>query len=203
MSKPEGIKFRCPSCGEGDLKMKSILYSIPYFNELAMFTMECPKCNFHHNDVFSAEQRAPSRWTLKVNDSTLLYARVVRSGSGTIRLPEFGIDVEPGPTAESFITNVEGLLQRTRDVVVTAINFAESKEQREKGQEVLDMMDRAIAGNFDFTLIMEDPAGVSGIIPEDLTLVEYKELTTEEASTLKGAPFWLDVVREEYQEHKG
>jgi zinc finger protein len=127
----------------------------------------------------------------------------VRSGSGTIRLPDFGIDVEPGPTAESFITNVEGLLLRTRDVVVTAINFAESKEQKEKGQEVLDMMDRAIAGNLDFTLIMEDPAGVSGIIPEDMSLVEYKELTVEEASTLKGAPFWLDVVREEYQEHKG
>ncbi|MCK4279550.1 MAG: hypothetical protein KAW94_03135, partial [Candidatus Thorarchaeota archaeon] len=66
MSKIEGIKHRCPSCGEGDLKMRSILYSIPFFNELAMFTMECPKCNFHHSDVFSAEQRAPSRWTLKV-----------------------------------------------------------------------------------------------------------------------------------------
>lgn len=168
-----------------------------------MFTMECPKCNFHHSDVFSAEQRAPSRWTLKVNDSALLYARVVRSGSGTVRLPEFGIDIEPGPTAESFITNVEGLLQRTREVVVTAINFAESKEQKEKGQEVLDMMDKAIAGDLDFTLIMEDPAGVSGIIPEDMSLVEYEELTAEDASTLKGAPFWLDIAREEYQEHKG
>jgi C4-type Zn-finger protein len=95
------------------------------------------------------------------------------------------------------------VLQRTRDVVITAISFADSKEQKEKGQEVLDMMDKAIAGNFNFTLIMEDPAGVSGIIPEDMSLVEYTELTTEEASMLKGAPFWLDVVREEYQEHKG
>lgn len=175
-----------------------MLYSIPYFNELAMFSMECPECNFTHNDVFSAEQRKPTRFTLYVDELKLLRSRVVRSGSGTFRLPEFGIDVEPGPAAESFITNVEGILQRTMSVVETAISFAEKPKEKEKGAQILADMNRAIEGEFPFTLVIEDPAGVSGIIPDNLSKVKIEELSIEEASKLKGAPFWLDSMREDY-----
>lgn len=164
-----------------------------------MFSMECPSCNFHHNDVFSAEKRKPARFTLFIDNQNLLRARVVRSGSGTMRLPEFGIDVEPGPAAESFITNVEGVLQRTISVVETAISFAEKTKEKAKGAEILGKMNQAIEGNLAFTLIIEDPAGVSGIIPDDLSKVKYEELSIEEASKLKGAPFWLDSIREDYQ----
>jgi len=179
-----------------------MLYSIPYFNELAMFSMECPSCNFSHTDVFSAEQRKPTRFTLHIDDLKLMRSRVVRSGSGTFRLPEFGIDVEPGPAAESFITNVEGVLQRTMSVVETAIGFAEKAEEKAKGAEILSNMNRAIEGEFPFTLVIEDPAGVSGIIPDDMSKVKIEELSIEEASQLKGAPFWLDSIREDYTAEK-
>ena len=202
MSKNEELGIVCPSCNEANLLVRSILYSIPYFNELAMFSMECPSCSFSHNDVFSAEQRKPARFTLHVDDLKLLRSRVVRSGSGTLRLPEFGIDVEPGPAAESFITNVEGVLQRTMSVVETAIGFAEKPEEKAKGAEILANMNRAIEGEFPFTLVIEDPAGVSGIIPEDISQVEIEELSIEEASQLKGAPFWLDTIREDYTSKK-
>ncbi len=163
-----------------------------------MFSMECPSCNFHHNDVFSAEERKPARFTLFIDKPDLLRARVVRSGSGTFRLPEFGIDVEPGPAAESFITNVEGVLQRTISVVKTAISFAETPEEKAKGAEILANMNRAIEGEFPFTLVIEDPAGLSGVILDDMSQVKYEELSIEEASELKGAPFWIDTIREGY-----
>ncbi len=203
MSSEEDLRMSCPVCEDGKLMIKSILYSVPFFNELAMFNMECSECSFTHSDVFSAEQRKASRWTLKVTDESMLRIRVIRSGSGTIHMPEFGIDVTPGPAAEAFISNVEGVLVRTRPVVESAINFAETDEQRTKGMEVLDMIDRALDGTFQFSLIIEDPAGVSGILPDDLTLVKYEELRDEEASKLHGAPMWLDTVREEYKERKG
>jgi zinc finger protein len=193
----------CPACEEGHLRIHSMLYSVPFFNELALFTMECPKCQFSHNDVFSSEQRNPRRWTLFVDEKSKLYIRVVRSGSGTVRLPEFGIDIEPGPAAESYISNVEGVLLRTRPVVESAVNFAETEAQKIRGRELLSEIDLAIAGEFPFTLIIEDPAGVSGILPDDLSLVESKELTRDEASSLKGAPLWMDAVRGEYLERKG
>ncbi|MFW9835379.1 MAG: ZPR1 zinc finger domain-containing protein [Candidatus Thorarchaeota archaeon] len=198
MSEKEEHGIVCPSCGQANLIVRSMLYSIPYFNELAMFSMECPECNFTHNDVFSAEQRKPTRFTLYVDELKLLRSRVVRSGSGTFRLPEFGIDVEPGPAAESFITNVEGILQRTMSVVETAISFAEKPTEKEKGAQILADMNRAIEGEFPFTLVIEDPAGVSGIIPDNLSKVKIEELSIEEASKLKGAPFWLDSMREDY-----
>ncbi len=202
MSEKEAPGIVCPSCNEANLLVRSMLYSIPFFNELAMFSMECPSCNFSHSDVFSAEQRKPARFTLHVDNPALLRARVVRSGSGTFRFLEFGIDVEPGPTAESFITNVEGVLQRTMSVVETAIGFAEKPEEKAKGAEILEQMNRAIEGDFPFTLVIEDPAGVSGIIDDDMSKVKIEELSIEDASQLKGAPFWLDTIRDDYTAQK-
>jgi len=202
MSDSEEIGIVCPVCNEAKLQIRSILYSIPFFNELAMFSMECPSCHFSHNDVFSAEQRKPARFTLRVDRPSLLSARVIRSSSGTLRLPEFGIDVEPGPAAESFITNVEGVLQRTISVVKTAISFAEKPEEKAKGAEILIQMNQAIQGDFPFSLVIEDPAGVSGIVLDDMSIVKYEELSIEEASQLKGAPFWLDAIREDYSSQK-
>ena len=202
MTNKEELGIVCPTCNEAKLIVRSTLYSIPYFNELAMFSMKCPSCNFSHSDVFSAEQRKPARFTLLVDKPALLRARVVRSGSGTFRFPEFGIDVEPGPAAESFITNVEGVVQRTMSVVETAINFAEKPEEKAKGAEILANMNRAIEGDFPFTLVIEDPAGVSGIIHDDMSKVKVEELSIEDASQLKGAPFWLDTIREDYTAQK-
>ena len=203
MSNKKEFAIVCPSCEEGSLNVRSILYSIPFFNELAIFSMDCPLCNFAHSDVFSAEERKPARFTLKVDEPSLLRARVVRSGSGTFRLPEFGIGVEPGPAAESFITNVEGVLTRVRSVVETAINFADNSEEKTRGAEILSSIDHALDGDFTFSLVMEDPMGVSGIILDDMSKIKYEELSREEASTLKGAPFWIDNIREDYTERKG
>jgi zinc finger protein len=140
---------------------------------------------------------------MRVDDSSMLNTRVVRSGSGTIRLPDFGIDIEPGAAAESYISNVEGVLFRARPVIESAVHFADDERQRKKGRKILSMIDKAMKGQIPFTLIIEDPAGVSGIIPDDMRLVKYEELSTEEASQLKGAPLWLDELRTDYVERKG
>ncbi len=168
-----------------------------------MFMMKCPECNFSHNDIFSAEERPPVRWTLLVNNPELLKVRVVRSGSGTLRFPELGIDIEPGPAAESYISNVEGVLYRIKPTVEFAAKSAETEEERAKGREVVEMLLQAMRGEISFTIIIEDPMGVSGILPDDMRLVKREELSPEEASHLRGAPAWLDTAREEYSERKG
>ncbi|NWF96277.1 MAG: ZPR1 zinc finger domain-containing protein [Candidatus Thorarchaeota archaeon] len=189
----------CPVCNAPGLTVRSMLYSVPYFNELAMFTIRCSKCGFSHDDIFSTEERPPSRWTLRVTSPEMLNIRVVRSSSGTIRFPDFGIDIEPGPGAESFISNVEGLLYRTRPVVESALQFAETEDQQARARELLTLIDAAIDGRLSFTVVIEDPMGVSGILPEDMTLVRHEELSREEASRLRGAPVWLDAVRTTYK----
>ena len=200
---PEDYAIRCPVCNEGNLLVRSVLYPVPFFNQLVMFMIECPACHFAHNDVFATEQRKPSRWTLRVDRPELLDTRVVRSGSGTIRLPDFGIDIEPGPTAESFISNAQGVLLRTRPVVEAAVKFADRKDEKRRGRQILALIDKAMEGKVPFTLVIEDPAGVSGILPDDMTVVKFEELSVEEASMLKGAPAWLDEIRSDYEERKG
>lgn len=195
--------IRCPVCGEGNLNVRSMLYPIPFFNQLVMFLIDCPACHFSENDVYSAEERRPSRWTMRIDNPSLLNTRVVRSGSGTVRLPELGIDIEPGAAAESYISNVEGVLLRTRPVIESAVRFADDEKQKKRGRKVLSMIDKAMKGRMPFTLIIEDPVGVSGIIPDDMRLVKYEELSAAEASQLKGAPLWLDEVRSGYAERKG
>ncbi|MFX0107619.1 MAG: ZPR1 zinc finger domain-containing protein [Candidatus Hodarchaeota archaeon] len=202
MAEEDSTAVTCPACEEAELDVQSMLYSVPYFNELAMFTMKCPKCHFSHNDVFSAEQRPPSRWTLKVDDAALLRVRVVRSSSGTVRLPELGIDIEPGPAAESYISNVEGVLLRTRPIVDLAARNADTSDEKERGYEIVEKIDKALNGNLTFSIVIEDPAGVSGILPDDLRLVKREELSQEEASILKGAPMWVDIARQDYSERK-
>ncbi|MGY5860326.1 MAG: ZPR1 zinc finger domain-containing protein [Candidatus Thorarchaeota archaeon] len=202
MSSNDEVAAICPSCSKGKLRIQSMLYSVPFFNELAMFNLECPECGFRHSDVFSAEQRKPSRFTMLVDDVSLLNVRIVRSGSCTYRFLEWGIDVEPGPTAESFITNIEGLLYRVRAVVQTAGNFADLESEKQRAAEILEEMKAALRGELPFTVVMEDPAGVSGILPDDMTLVKYEELSLDEASKLKGAPFWVDTLRDDISERK-
>lgn len=167
-----------------------------------MFHMECPKCHFVHNDVFAIEQQPPARWTLEVKEISDLYIRVVRSSSGTFSIPEFGIKVEPGPAADSFISNVEGVLYRILPAVEMAIKFAETDEAVMRGRTVLKMIHDAIEGNLHFTLIMEDPNGVSSILPEDLSKVKYEVLSPEEASKLKGSPFVFDNIKIKKEDSK-
>lgn len=196
----EDIAMKCPSCEKGTLLVKSMMYSIPYFNELAFFTLECPECGFYHSDIFSAEQRKPTRFTMYVDDPKHLRTRVVRSSSGTLHFPEFGIDVEPGPNAESFISNIEGVLLRVKEVVQIAIRSADTKEEKNNGKRIVAAIDQAMAGEIGFTMVVEDPAGVSGILPEDMTLVHIQELTPEEASHLRGGPIFVDALRDDLQE---
>ncbi len=195
--------IRCPMCDGSDLKVTSMLYSVPFFNELAFFIMECPKCHFRHNDIFSTEMRRPSRWTLVVDEPSKLHIRVIRSSSGTIRIPEFGIDIEPGPSAEGYISNVEGVLHRIKPVLKMATDFAETEAQKDHGEHLMEELDKAIEGIRTFTLIIEDPAGVSGIVPDDFSIVQYEELSEEEVSRLRGAPFWIDIAREKVRKRKG
>ncbi|MEM2143423.1 MAG: ZPR1 zinc finger domain-containing protein [Candidatus Thorarchaeota archaeon] len=193
----EEFNLNCPVCGARGLRVNSSMVSIPYFNQLAMFTIHCDSCGFNHNDVFSTEEREPCRWTYRVTGAAMLNTRVVRSGSGTIRIPDFGIDVEPGPSAESFISNVEGVLLRIRTVLEGIVVLVENETEKDRGRAVIEMLDQAMAGSLPFTLVIEDPAGVSAILPDDMTQVKYERLSKEEAASLRGAPNWLQEVRED------
>ena len=81
-------------------------------------------CGFRHSDTILLTQKEPVRFTLQVTSIEDLDARVIRSSSGTIRIPELGVDIEPGFASESYISNVEGVLDRIEGVVGFATRSA-------------------------------------------------------------------------------
>ena len=116
----------------------------------------------------------------------------LRSTSGTIRIPELGIDVEPGPASEAYISNVEGVLQKVRDIVVFATKSAMdagAEENVRRGECILERIGRAMEGEGPLTLILEDPLGNSAIVSEKAVSTR---LTPEECEDLKTGMIILD-----------
>jgi zinc finger protein len=80
---------------------------VPYFGEAMLIAGVC-SCGFRHSDTILLCQKEPARYSLEVTDLEDLNARVIRSSSGTIRVLELGVDIEPGPASDLHISNVEG-----------------------------------------------------------------------------------------------
>lgn len=169
----------CPLCNQ-ELITKWCPDNIPFFGEVMNITSQCD-CGFRYSDTLILTQREPVRYELKVRSQDDINARVIRSTSGTIRIPELGVDIEPGPASDAFVSNIEGVLDRVRDILGTIVRWNE-EGKTEKAVELLGMIEKIKAGEFEVTVIIEDPMGNSAIISDNAV---SRELTKEEASCLK------------------
>jgi zinc finger protein len=84
---------------------------------------------------------------------------------GTIKIPELGVEITPGPACEGFVSNIEGVLDRIERVVEAALRWSEG-EEKENARALLSRIAQARKGALPFTLILEDPSGNSAIISE-------------------------------------
>jgi zinc finger protein len=139
------------------------------------------ECGFRFTDTLILAQSKPVHYEMAISTTDDIDARVVRSTSGTIRIPELGVDMEPGPASESFISNIEGVLDRVADILDMVVRWNE-EDNIERARELLLKIEKVKAGEFGITVIIEDPLGNSAIISEKAT---HRELTQEEASCLK------------------
>lgn len=129
-------------------------------------------CGFKSVDTMVMGDNNPVRYSLKVGGEDDLESRVIRSSSGTIEIPEFGILVEPGPMCEAFISNVEGVLIRIQNVVEGIACRSEGTE-KENALALNERLSRAREGKETFTLIIQDVTGNSGIVSKKAVKSEY------------------------------
>ncbi len=164
---------------------------IPYFGDALETTLHCAACGFRHADFMILSQKDPVRLTFHASDLEALSVRVIRSNSGTIRIPELGFTAEPTPLSESFVSNVEGVLTRARDVLKTALNWhGDDPAKRELIEGYLESYERATTGEMPFTLMIDDPFGNSAIVSE---AVERRPLSDEEVATLQSGMVVMDA----------
>ncbi len=169
----------CPLCHK-ELLTNWVPDNIPFFGEVMHITSMC-ECGFRYSDTLILAQHRPVRYELKIRNQADLDARVVRSTSGTIRIPELGVDIEPGPASESFVSNIEGVLDRVKEILGMVTRWSE-KEKKARASELLSIIEKIKAGEYEITVIIEDPQGNSAIIAENAS---SRELTDDEASRLK------------------
>ena len=179
----------CISCGQkGVVNIISNL-DLPYLGAAMQTTYICRACGFKHSDMITLENKGPLRHEAAIEKTEDLNLRVVRSNSGTIRIPEIGVEIEPGMASESFISNAEGILDRVEEVVRVLMRDAEL-DVHEKCSALLSELGKMKGGEKPFHLIVEDPYGNSAILGEK---VKITGLTEEEAGRLKKGEMTFDM----------
>jgi zinc finger protein len=195
--KQESFETRipCPLC-HNDLVMTWQRDEIPYFGEIMYISAKC-QCSFRFADTMLLSSKEPMRYELLVETQEDLNARVIRSTSGTIRIPEMGITIEPGAVSESYITNVEGVMQRVQSVLMTASRWVQEDEEKfARSKELLCMLEEVLESKNKITVIIEDPLGNSAIISKKVIATK---LSKEEAENLTTGMIVFDIDKSELE----
>jgi zinc finger protein len=153
----------CPACGKRKFNVTQRLDKIPFFGEVLETFASCDNCKYKTSDVLPLEEKnAPHEQELKVTNESHLKIRLVKSKQCTIEIPEIGLTIEPGPGAEAFVTNVEGLVDRIEENVERmGIVNPETRIELDLVREKLKKMADA---KLPFTLIFRDETGQSLIM---------------------------------------
>ncbi len=163
---------------------------LPYFGDAIQTTLSCGACGYRHGDLLLTRRREPVRITVRVARAEQLSDRVARSSSATIRIPELEAAMEPGPRAEAFVSNVEGVLRRFLGVVQGQEAVAATKTTRATLARVRRRIEGMIAGKEPFTFVIEDPTGNSDVHDDEAV---RRFLSPDEAAALKSSETMIDL----------
>lgn len=173
----------CPACQGLGLEFTSEQIDLPFLGPSLETLLRCLKCGYRNNDYVLTRESAPMRFLYVVRTAADMSVRVVRGSSGTIRIPELGISIEPGTASEAFISNVEGVLVRVERVLDQLHRDAEDDATRQRIEELQERMGGLREGRGGpVTLVIEDPFGNSRILHEDAVA---EPLSEAEADQLK------------------
>ena len=127
--------------------------------------MHCDSCAYSKADVEAVETKEPSKYSLEVTSEKDMNIRIVRSSEGIIKIPHI-MSIEPGPSADGFITNVEGLLTRVKAQIETVKESEDDPAAKKKAKNMIKKLTKVMWGQDKLKIIIEDPSGNSAIISD-------------------------------------
>ncbi len=175
----------CPVCESENTKITHKIMEIPHFPQLWFINLTCFDCQYKHNDFLNLDIKDPVRLVYHAQNKEDYTTKIIRAANGTISFPQIGAMIEPGPSADGFINNIEGILQDIKDKAKFLLNNSTSDEERVKISEYIDLLDDYIKNNLPIDIVIEDPYGNSSILPNNPANLETTKLTPEEAEKLK------------------
>jgi zinc finger protein len=156
---------QCTFCGESQATLREDEVDIPHFGRVFILSMTCDACNAHQSDVEPAEKKEPCKYTFEVNSEDDLNVKIVKSGEATLKVPHI-ITMEPGPAANGYVTNVEGLLERIKKVIESSVESEEDANAKKKAKNLIKKLNKVLVGREKLKIILEDQSGHSAIISE-------------------------------------
>ena len=170
--------FKCPSCQEGIIDITRSIYDLPDGDKMLILKFECNSCNFLKNDLIPlTTNMEPGIMTLQIKSEEDLKSKIYRSPTGKLEIPELELVVEPGPRADFYYTNVQGVLFRFENAVsIYRNNLDENDPEKKEIDELSNKLKHAIDGKFKFTLKITDTQGGSYIIPQDKLKYKFTKI---------------------------
>jgi len=198
--KEQPIDLPCPICAStGNVNMMAHIDEIPYFGEHTQVTILCHDCGWRQTDFIPAEGKKAGGWSMVIDNEDKLRARVVRSSSCTVRIPELDLEVNPGTSSTGYVSNVEGVLHRFQEIINMVERDISNQFLAAEGDEREALMNQLATlqqmtltlsnlGGPDaqaITLELLDPHGHSMILHRDAV---ERELTEDELESLPVGP---------------
>lgn len=165
---------KCPICSANTLTLSEMERDIAFFGQVAVFSMTCSSCGYHKADVECLEERDPAKYTLEVQGEEDLKIRVIKSSFATVKIAHVG-SIEPGESANGYVSNVEGILNRIKKQVEFLRDSSEEKADVKKAKNILKKLTKVLWGQESIKISLEDPTGNSAIVSEKATLSRLKK----------------------------
>jgi zinc finger protein len=175
---------RCPSCDTESVKAFQTEYEVEHFGTVLLSVATCQRCGYKHSDVMTLTGRKPTVLSVCVNSLEDLKIPVIKSGTASIIIPDFGVTIAPGPYSESYTSNVEGILQRVEGAVTFLLNSAKGKNLK-KAERMLKKIRVARETKPHFTLMINDPFGNSALVSPDPNRIGKRKLMRRELLAVK------------------
>ena len=163
----------CPLCHEKTLILTERETEVPYFGKIYLFSMTCSNCKYHKADVEATEQKEPVKYEFEISSEEDMKVRVVKSSEATVKIPHV-TTITPGPAAQGYVTNIEGIMNRVKYQVESLKETAEDDEDRQKAKNLLKKLTRITWGQEKQKIIIEDPSGNSAIISDKAVKSQLK-----------------------------
>ncbi len=173
--------IKCPICGS-EMKIEEHLYNMPLVGNVIISSGRCPVCGYKWSDVRLAESKGPRKIIYVVEKPGDENALIIRASTASIKIPELGVEIKPGPAALGYITTIEGLILDILEK--TEFLCSEKDAPIKECMEKLELLRKARDGGIKYTIIIIDPEGVSAILSdkareEQLGEEEIRELEKE------------------------
>lgn len=159
-------KLKCPVCGNETLIARDYLYDAGEVGKLVLSNWECTSCNYKFRDVKPYETSEPKTLEFVVEKEEDLNVMVYRSPFAIVKIPELGIEIYPANASQGILSTVEGILE----------DFLENLGSLCQENDCHDVYE-AKEGKRKFTLIIEDPSGLSFIKSEKVKITRSLSLS--------------------------